>query len=108
MNGIEGWMITIVIFIFANVAQFAVNKYQNAEFKKQIDSLFRKTDTFAADIVELQTQKSQYLTRDKADEVYLRIREFEKFEKHIDKRFDNIEGGVKEILIALEKRKSHE
>ncbi len=104
MSGIEDWMITVIIFVLLNVGQFAVSKYQNTEFKKQIDSLFRKTDTYASDIVELQTQKSQYLTRDKADEVYLRIREFEKFEKHIDKRFDNLEGGVKEILIALDNR----
>lgn len=87
----ESWYISTAVVICGIIAQFAVNKYQNAEFKKQIDALFNRADKHSEDIVQLQTQKKQYLTIDKADEVYLRRKEFELFEKHIDRRFDTLE-----------------
>lgn len=98
----EGWHLSLAVVICGVIAQFAVNKYQNGEFKKQIDALFNKSDNHAEHIVELQTQRKQYLTAEKADEVYLRIREFERFEKHIDKRFDGVEQSQGKILSILE------
>lgn len=103
MGNVEGWVVTLIIVVAGVIAQFAVNKYQNGEFKNQIELLFKKTDDHGGDIVELQTQRSQYLTSDKADDVYLRRKEFEQFEKHIDKRFDGIDQGLGKILSAIEK-----
>jgi Asp-tRNA(Asn)/Glu-tRNA(Gln) amidotransferase A subunit family amidase len=102
MGNIETWVITLIIVITGVVAQFAVNKYQNTEFKKQIEALFKKSDTHSKDIVKLQTQRNQYLTTDKADDVYLRRKEFEQFEKHIDKKFDGIDLLLVKILSMLE------
>jgi peptidyl-tRNA hydrolase len=86
----ESWHLSLAVVICGVIAQFAVNKYQNGEFKSNIEKL------------ELQTQRKQYLTSEKADEIYLRIREFERVEKHIDKRFDGIEKTQLRILNILE------
>ena len=105
----QGWFLPLIIIIGGIIAQFAINKYQNGEFKKQIETLFKKTDNHSEDIVELQTQKNQYLTSDKADDVYLRRKEFEQFEKnmekYIDKRFDTLEKGQFKMIEILENRK---
>ena len=102
----ESWHISSAIVICGIIAQFAVNKYQNAEFKKQIDELFKRADKHTEDIVQLQTQRKQYLTTDKADEVYLRRKEFELFEKHVDRRFDTLENSIARILNHIEKERS--
>ncbi len=102
---IQSWMITLIIVIGGVIAQFAVNKYQNGEFKTQIGVLFTKSDHHAEDLVELKAQRNQYLTTDKADDVYLRRKEFELFEKHIDKRFDGVESGLGKILSHIENQK---
>ncbi|AXX93489.1 hypothetical protein CPU12_10015 [Malaciobacter molluscorum LMG 25693] len=99
----QSWYISLAVVICGLIAQFAVNKYQNAEFKKQIDSLFKRADKHSEDIVQLQTQRKQYLTTNRADEVYLRRKEFELFEKHIDRRFDTLEKSISRIINHLEK-----
>lgn len=102
MESNMNWILTTVIVIAGVIAQFAVNKYQNGEFKTQIGLLFQRTNEHNEDIVELQTQRTQYLTGKEADEVYLRRKEFELFEKHIDKRFDGVEHGLGKILNHIE------
>ncbi|RXJ53764.1 hypothetical protein [Candidatus Marinarcus aquaticus] len=98
----ESWHVSLAVVVCGVIAQFAVNKYQNGEFKKQIDGLFKRADKHSEDIVQLQTQKKQYLTTHRADEVYLRRKEFELFEKHLDRRFDTLDKSVARILNYVE------
>lgn len=68
----------------------------------KIDAVFKKLDSQGEDIRGLQTEKEQFLTAKDADDIYLRIKEFDRFEKHIDKRFDSIESLMGKISSKLD------
>ena len=68
----------------------------------RVEASFKKIDTHGEDIRGLQTEKEQFLTAKDADDIYLRIKEFDRFEKHIDKRFDSIEQSMGKILVKLD------
>lgn len=77
-------------------------KKENEELSKRIDASFKKLDTHGEDIRGLQTEKENFLTAKDADDIYLRIKEFDRFEKHIDKRFDSIESLMGKISNKLD------
>ena len=77
-------------------------KKENEALTKRIDASFKKLDMHGEDIRGLQTEKESFLTAKNADDIYLRIKEFDRFEKHIDKRFDSIESLMGKISVKLD------
>lgn len=77
-------------------------KKENEILSKRLEASFKKLDTHGEDIRALQTEKENFLTAKDADDIYLRIKEFDRFEKHIDKRFDSIESSMGKILVKLD------
>jgi hypothetical protein len=105
----ESLIFSIIVGLITIASAFAVVRYQgNSNTKKledlsaTINNIYVKLDKHGEDIRGLQTEKAQYLTSKDADDIYLRIKEFDRFEKHIDKRFDSIEKGQEKILSHLE------
>ena len=74
--------------------------------KVTVEALDKRLDKHGDDIVAMRTEASHNLTAEKADDLYLRIKEFERFEKHIDIRFDMLQAGQEKILDFIEKRKN--
>ena len=96
--------------------QANATKEELKEYKKDVDkdlsdisnrlsTYFKKLDSHGEDIRSLQTEKESFLTAKDADDIYLRIKEFDRFEKHIDKRFDSIESSMGKILVKLDSLK---
>lgn len=77
-------------------------KKENDLLSKRVEASFKKLDTHGEDIRGLQTEKEQFLTAKDADDIYLRIKEFDRFEKHIDKRFDTLEQGMGKLLNKID------
>ncbi len=77
-------------------------KKENEVLSKRIEASFKKLDTHGEDIRGLQTEKENFLTSKDADDIYLRIKEFDRFEKHIDKRFDTLEQGMGKLLNKID------
>lgn len=77
-------------------------KKEKEALAKRVDAAFKKLDAHGEDIRGLQTEKEQFLTAKDADDIYLRIKEFDRFEKHIDKRFDSIESLMGKISNKLD------
>lgn len=77
-------------------------KKENDILSKRVEASFKKLDTHGEDIRGLQTEKENFLTAKDADDIYLRIKEFDRFEKHIDKRFDTLEQGVGKLLNKID------
>lgn len=77
-------------------------KKENDALTKRVEAAFKKLDTHGEDIRGLQTEKEQFLTAKDADDIYLRIKEFDRFEKHIDKRFDTLEQGMGKLLNKID------
>lgn len=77
-------------------------KKEKEALSKRVDAVFKKLDIHGEDIRGLQTEKEQFLTAKDADDIYLRIKEFDRFEKHIDKRFDSIESLMGKISSKLD------
>ena len=118
-------LITLVGLVFTGVSVVLHTQYQaNAtkeelkEYKKEVDkdlsalanrlsTYFKKLDMHGEDIRSLQTEKESFLTSKDADDIYLRIKEFDRFEKHIDKRFDSIESSMGKILGKLDSLKDN-
>ena len=69
---------------------------------KRLEAAFKKLDIHGEDIRALQTEKENFLTAKDADDIYLRIKEFDRFEKHIDKRFDSIESLMGKISSKID------
>lgn len=93
--------------------QANATKEELKEYKKEVDkdlsalsnrlsTYFKKLDSHGEDIRGLQTEREQFLTAKDADDIYLRIKEFDRFEKHIDKRFDSIESLMGKISNKLD------
>ena len=77
-------------------------KKEKEELSRHIDAALKKLDAHGEDIRGLQTEREQFLTAKDADDIYLRIKEFDRFEKHIDKRFDSIESLMGKISNKLD------
>lgn len=77
-------------------------KTTNEHLNKRLDATFKKLDIHGEDIRGLQTEKGNFLTAKDADDIYLRIKEFDRFEKHIDKRFDSIESLMGKISSKID------
>lgn len=115
-------LLSIAGYAMLGAAAFFHTKYQSEankqkiedvkkEYEKDINELkeelktlsgrvaaaFTKVDSHGEDIRGLQTEKTQFLTAKDADTVYLRIQEFNRFEKHVDKRFDSLESLMGKI-----------
>lgn len=111
-----GEVLTLFSMIIIGLGAFFHTKYQSeanktksTELKIEIDRLiviqeamFKKIDAHGEDIRAIQTEKEQFLTSKDADDLYLRIKEFDRFEKHIDKRFDSMESSLGKILVKLD------
>ncbi len=101
-------LIAILGMIITIVGSFAVVKTilkRSVEDIKEsnghIESLFKLSDMQGKEIIALKTEKAQYLTSKEMDDVYLRRKEFEQFEKHIDTRFDDLKNGQAQILAKI-------
>ncbi len=77
-------------------------KKENEALSKRVEASFKKLDVHGEDIRGLQTEKEQFLTSKDADDIYLRIKEFDRFEKHIDKRFYTLEQGMGKLLNKID------
>ncbi len=113
-------ILSVIGMAMIGIGAFYHTKYQSEankisiedtkrELNKDLDVLanrlnvfFKKLDMHGEDIRGLQTEKEQFLTAKNADDIYLRIKEFDRFEKHIDKRFDSIESSMGKILNKLD------
>lgn len=82
-------------------------KKEKEELSRRIDVALKKLDAHGEDIRGLQTEREQFLTAKDADDIYLRIKEFDRFEKHIDKRFDSIESLMGKISNKLDTIKEY-
>lgn len=82
-------------------------KKEKEELSRRIDVALKKLDSHGEDIRGLQTEREQFLTAKDADDIYLRIKEFDRFEKHIDKRFDSIESLMGKISNKLDTIKEY-
>lgn len=82
-------------------------KKEKEELSRRIDAALKRLDTHGEDIRGLQTEREQFLTAKDADDIYLRIKEFDRFERHIDKRFDSIESLMGKISNKLDTLKEY-
>ncbi len=82
-------------------------KKEKEELSRRIEAALKKLDSHGEDIRGLQTEREQFLTAKDADDIYLRIKEFDRFEKHIDKRFDSIESLMGKISNKLDTLKEY-
>jgi len=100
---IESWVITLVGMVVAVVGAGFVNRYQTAESKKHIETLFGRLDKHGDDLVRLNTRSELSVTAKDVDDKYVSKEYFRQFEKHMDKRFDGLETGQGKILSFIEK-----
>ena len=82
-------------------------KKEKEELSRRIEAALKKLDAHGEDIRGLQTEREQFLTAKDADDIYLRIKEFDRFEKHIDKRFDSVESLMGKISSKLDTLKEY-
>jgi len=113
---LAGYAMVGAAAFFHTKYQSEANKVSSEETKKELNKdldmlsnrlnvFFKKLDAHGEDIRGLQTEKEQFLTSKDADDLYLRIKEFDRFEKHIDKRFDSMESSMGKILTKLDSLK---
>jgi hypothetical protein len=62
-------------------------------------------DKHGDDIVKLNTQSELAMTTKDVDDKYVSKELFRQFEKHMDKRFDSLEGKQDEILRYIKEGK---
>ena len=100
---IEGWMISVVVVIASVIGNIFVIKYMAAESKKDIMEIFSRLDKHGDDIIRLNTKSELAMTAKDVDDKYVSKEIFKQFEKHIDRRFDNLEVGQGKILSFIER-----
>jgi len=99
----ESWMISLGIAITAVIGSAYVNRYQISETKKKVDVHDDRLEKHGDNLVELNTKSSLAMTSDDVDKKYVSKELFRQFEKHIDKRFDNVEAVMGKILVHIER-----
>lgn len=83
-----------------------VVRYQTAENKRNIETLFTKLDTHGESIVELRTKQEAGITAKEVSEHYLSKEHFRQFEKHIDDKFRTVidmQGKILDEVRSLKK-----
>lgn len=89
---------------FATVigAAFVVRHMVN-EHKQKIDLIFLRIEKHGDDLVRLNTKSELSITAKDVDDKYVSKEYFKQFEKHMDKRFDDLQAGQGKILDFIEK-----
>ena len=114
MEVIQSWHLTAVLVLVGVVAQFAVNKYQNGEYKNQIALLFSKIDKLVSEVNNLKIKETTLITAEKVEATYVRAEVFRQMERNIEEKIatttknledkiDKVENGIEKILNKLEK-----
>lgn len=101
------WQIFLGLILF--VGAFLAIRFQTSQnakdqakfdvkFNEHLKGIYKRLDKHGDDIVRMNSDSKMYMTSKEADDVYLRRKEFEQFEKHIDNRFDQLSQGQGKIL----------
>lgn len=129
--GVDGWMISALVVVGGVISQFAINRYQNGEFKNQIKMMTQKQDEFTKfmnektplldhlskiedemrvqvsrqteEIINLRGRVSQAPLMKEVRDEFVSKEIFIQFEKHIDLKFDMLRDGQDLILQELKK-----
>lgn len=92
------WLISTLIVIISAAGVIFVMRYMVSELKRNQDLIFIRMDKHGDDIVKLNSRAEFAVTAKDVDEKFVSKEFFRQFEKHIDKRFDSLELGQKQIL----------
>lgn len=90
--------VSLIIAIVGVIGMIAVTRYIVGELKMKIEAIFSRLDKHGDDLVALNTKSELAVTAKDVDDKFVSKELFKQFEKHIDRRFDNLEKGQAKIL----------
>ena len=90
--------LNIIVAAIGFIAMVAVTKYVVGELKKNVNIIFDRLDKHGDDLVALNTKSELAVTAKDVDDKFVSKELFRQFEKHMDRRFDNLETGQRQIL----------
>ena len=75
------------------------------DINKTLEKIFERLDRHGDDIVEMKSDSKRYMTSEAVDAKYMSKEMFNQFEKHVDRRFDEIRDGQGKILDFMKELK---
>lgn len=90
--------VSLIIAIIGFISMVAVTRYMVNELKKHVSTIFERLDKHGDDLVALNTKSELAVTAKDVDDKFVSKELFRQFEKHMDRRFDNLETGQSKIL----------
>lgn len=94
-------MISLASVIAAVVGSFYTVRYTTSENKKKIEAIEKKLEKHGDDLVAIKTKSELAMTAKDVDTKYVSKELFRQFEKHMNGRFDGIDGNLGKILNKL-------
>lgn len=95
--------VAAISFLMTVVGSAFVVRHMVQEHRQKIDTIFRRIEKHGDDIVRLNTKSELSITAKDVDDKYVSKEYFKQFEKHMDKRFDDLQAGQGKILDFIEK-----
>lgn len=101
--GFDNISISALSFFATVIGTAFVVRHMVHDHGQKIDALFNRIEKHGDDLVRLNTKSELSITAKDVDDKYVSKEYFKQFEKHMDKRFDDLQAGQGKILDFIEK-----